>query len=249
MEFSSPCKEVLRIYLAQEKSKTGDQRLLNLRSEVTRQLRTPYSLRKLDAFLDLSLSLAKQRRQHQQFLLDAFLGFIHHLLFGGLWQDDPPGQFMPLDGALIAKESDARKKIMHQTALKLLPFAQELYHIQLARDSYGNQRKAHAIKILGKIWDYYDTKEGMELCLDALKSKSEDLVIDTATTLEEYYSNRKLPLSEEVLKLLENQVKKSKHIYLVMACLRAMTSTGYITKGKSADLLGDWKERNDYPVF
>ena len=31
--------------------------------------------------------------------------------------------------------------------------------------------KAHAIKILGKIWDYYDTKEGMELCQDALKSK------------------------------------------------------------------------------
>ena len=109
--------------------------------------------------------------------------------------------------------------------------------------------KVHAIKILGKIWDYYDTNEGIELCLDALKSKSEDLVIDTAYTLEEYYVNRKLPLSEEVLKLLQSQVKKSKHIYAVMACLKVMTSTGHITNGESEDLLGDWKERNNYPVF
>ncbi|MCB9039340.1 MAG: hypothetical protein H6557_22220 [Lewinellaceae bacterium] len=249
MEFNPLCEEVLRIYLAQEKSKTGDQRLLNLTGKVTRQLRTPYSLRKLDAFLDLSLSLAKERRPYQQFLLDAFLGFLHHLLFDGLWQDDLPSKFMPLDEALIAEESDARKKIMHQTALKLVPFAQELYHIQLPRDSYSNRRKAHAIKILGKIWDYYDTNEGIELCLDALKSKSEDLVIDTAYTLEEYYVNRKLPLSEEVLKLLQSQVKKSKHIYAVMACLKVMTSTGHITNGESEDLLGDWKERNNYPVF
>lgn len=122
MEFNSFCKEVLQIYLDQEESIKGDQQLLNLRSEVTRRLRSPYSLRKLNAFLDLSLSLAKERRRHQHFLLDAFLGFIHHLLFGGLWQDDLPSQFMPLDEALIAKESDSRKKIMHQTALKLVPF-------------------------------------------------------------------------------------------------------------------------------
>jgi len=89
----------------------------------------------------------------------------------------------------------------------------------------------------------------VELCFDALKSKSEDLVIDTATALEEFYTNRKLPLPEGALRLLEGQVKKSKHIYVVMACLKVMTSTGHITKGESEDLLGDWKERNNYPVF
>lgn len=249
MEFGPLGEKVLQIYLAQEKSKRGDQRLLSLSSEVIHQLRNPFSLEKLDAFLNLSLSLAKERRGYQQYLLDAFLGFIHHLLFDGLWTDPLPSQFLPLDEALIAKELDSRRKIMHLTALKLVPFAQELYHIQLARDSYSNQRKAHAIKILGKIWDYYDTQEGMELCLDALNSKSEDLVIDAATTLEEFYTNRKLPLPEETLWLLESQVKKSKHKYAVMACLKVMVSTGHISKERSEELLLDWKERNNHPIF
>ncbi len=249
MQFDSLCKKVLNIYLSQEHSKKGERVLLSLGTEITHELRNPYSLKKLDAFLNLSWSLAKERRKHQQYLLDALLGFIYHFLLDGIWNDPLPSQFMPLDEALIAKESDVRRRIMHQTALKLVRFTQELYHIQLARDSYSNHRKAHAIKIIGKVWDYYDTQEGMELCLDALKSKSEGLVIEAATTMEEFYANRKLPLPEEALRLLQGQVKKSKHKYAVMACLSVMVSTGHISKEKSEELLSDWKERNNHPIF
>ncbi|MCB9296291.1 MAG: hypothetical protein H6559_24715 [Lewinellaceae bacterium] len=84
---------------------------------------------------------------------------------------------------------------------------------------------------------------------DALKSKSEDLIIDAATTLEEFYANRKLPLPEEALRLLEGQVKKSRHKYAVMACLKVMVTTGHISKERSEELLLDWKERNNYPIF
>ena len=45
MEFGPLGEKVLQIYLAQEKSKRGDQCLLSLSSEVIHQLRNPLALR------------------------------------------------------------------------------------------------------------------------------------------------------------------------------------------------------------
>lgn len=248
-KFKELCQQLEKSYHSQAKAKKGNQKLLKWSHEIRQELLKNYSLHKLDIFLSTLLNVAKARKSYQSYILDDCLSFIHIFLLSGLWSDDLPVPSLVLDEKLVEQEENARKKITHQTALKLLPFVIELFQIKLARDAYGNKRKAHVVKILDTIWDYYDTSIGIDLCQEALKSKNEELVVDTTNALLTYHLNLKKPLTEDLIALLNAQVKKTKHLYAARACLHLMQKTNYISEHDTEDQLYDWKERNDYPIF
>ncbi len=248
-KFRQLCQQLEKGYNEQATAKLGNRQLLNWSHDIRKELLQSYSLEKLDIFLAMLLNVAKERKRYQSYILDDCLSFICSFLLSGLWYGDLPVPSLVLNKKLIEQEKDKRKKITHQTALKLLSFVHELFHIELPRDSYANNRKSHVVKILNDIWDYYDTTEGIELCEAALKTKSEALIIDTANALITYHLNLKKTLSKTLVLLLEKQVKKTKHLYAARACLELMKKTKCISEGDYEDELYDWKERNDYPIF
>lgn len=248
-KFRQLCQQLEKGYYSQAKAKKGNQQLIKWSHDIRQELLKYYSLDKFDAFLSMLLDVAKERKNYQSYILDDCLSFIHIFLLSGLWSDDLPVPSLVLDEKLVEQEENPRKKITHQTALKLLPFVGELFQIKLARDAYANKRKAHVVKILDTIWDYYDTSVGIALCYEALKTKTEELVVDTANALTTYHLNLKKPLTKELIALLNMQIKKTKHLYAASACLQLMQKTNYISEHDYENQLYDWKERNDYPIF
>jgi len=247
--FKLKCQNIETAYHSQGEVKRSIDDFIAWSEEICENFKKTYNFEVLDIFLATGLSIASKRRKYQSYILDDFLTTIHRYLFFRLWFQELPETPMVLDKFLVENEKNANHKIMHQRALKVLPFIHELFEIKQPRDSYGNKRKTHAIKILGLIWNFYDTSSGMELCAEALKSKPEDLVVETAEVLTSYHLFRKLPLMKMLIPSLEWQVAKTKHRYVAAQCLDLMKQTKYISEGDCYEQLRDWKIRNDYPFY
>lgn len=221
-EFKLKCQHIETAYHNQEETKRSIDDFIKWSEEICEDFKKTYDFEVLDVFLVTILSIANKRRKYQSYILDNFLETIHRYLFFRLWFQKLPEIPMKLDELLVENEKDSNHKIMHQRALKVLPFIQKLFEIKQPRDSYGNKRKAYAIRILGLIWNFYDTSIGMGLCIKALKTKPEDLVVETAEILTSYHLFRKLPLMEALIPSLEWQVSKTKHKYVAAQCLDLM---------------------------
>ncbi len=248
-DFKQKCLQIEQAYLNQNSTNRKVDDFLKWSKEICEQFINSYNPEVFDIFLSTVLNIGRERKKYQSYILDNFLGTLRLFLFRRLWKEHLPETPMILSNALVETEKNPKHKLMHQRALKMMPFLHELFTIKIPRDSYGNKRKAHAMGLLKLIWDYYDTPTGLEICIEALKTKPEDLVVETAITLTEYHLFRKLPLMEEFIPLLEWQIKHTKHKYVAAQCLDLMKQTKYITEERYRERLYDWKKRNDYPIF
>lgn len=93
---------------------------IRLCDKIIQKFRKHYSLAKLDSYLDLELTVARNRKKYQSYLENHLLGYLHTLFLSKLWNREFPTPLPILNEDLVLKETNPQRKIAHQSALKLL---------------------------------------------------------------------------------------------------------------------------------
>jgi len=91
-----------------------------------------------------------------------------------------------MDAESDSKKSTPEEEQEYLIALKLVDFADELFAMNIPRDSFANKRKALALEMLIPLASHYDISKIFELCLVALKSKKRGLILSGIEFLESY---------------------------------------------------------------
>lgn len=205
----------------------------------------PITLDSLENLFELERKLMNSKGPHKQFVEEhIFKIFSRSTLYCSPKNIDD--KYLVLKEELVEKERDTNEKQKYIFALKLVNFAVEIFNFKKARDSFNSKRKSLLLEILSKLSNYYDFPEALELSLLSLKSKKKDLILAALEFLENYVHNRKIPLSSEIVELLDKIILQTKDRTVAVGVLDLQVKTKHISEFEALSRIEEWKEKNDY---
>jgi len=143
------------------------------------------------------------------------------------------------DGKLRTSEEEQEYLI----ALKLVDFADELFDTNISRDSFVNKRKSLALEMLIPLANHYDIPKIFELCLVALKSKKQGLILSGIEFLENYSDEQNKPLNFDITELLDEIIFKTRDRTIAVAALDVQVQKGHISEFEAMLRIDEWKEK------
>ena len=143
-------------------------------------------------------------------------------------------------------ESDSKKRTSEEEqeyliALKLIDFADELFAMNISRDSFANKRKGLALEMLIALANHYDIPKIFELCLVALKSKKRGLILSGIEFLESYGNDRDEPLNSDIIELLDEIIFETRDHAIAVSALDVQIQKGHISEFEAMSRIDEWK--------
>lgn len=195
-----------------------------------------FSNNDLIPILETTTKICSTKRNLKQVLENELLSLITYLPHK-LWMKQSKGK-----SQYFEKDSQNRE---WQIAQSLIDFSKKIYEINLDRDSFAGKRRGYSIQILESLSNYFDIPEFMELCLKSLKSKSKNEFLDSIECLKEYYKEKNIVPTEDVISIIDKRIEKTKHRVEATGGLILQVETGLISELSALSRLDDWKEKND----
>ena len=130
-----------------------------------------------------------------------------------------------------------------QIAESLIDFAKKIHGIKLDRDAFSGKRRGYSIHILGSLSDYFEVPEFMELCSKSIRSKSKNEFLDSIECLKDYCKERDETPSEELVRVIDRRIEKTKHKSEAVGGLNLLVVTDLISEFEALSRLDEWKER------
>ncbi len=139
------------------------------------------------------------------------------------------------------EKADKKEK----AAIQFIDFAKKLLLVKIPRDAFSGTRKGYAIDLLGKLSDYFEFPEFIEISKKALREKSKQQFFDTIQALEMYFKKRNTTPDEEIVNRIEKRFEKAKTRSEAVGCLSFLVNTGVISELGALDSIDEWKEKNE----
>ncbi|MGB1241667.1 MAG: hypothetical protein ACPG49_04045, partial [Chitinophagales bacterium] len=195
--------------------------------------KTELSLDTLDAILDLTLKVANTNSQtSKQRLEEELLRAIGSLSYH-LWREE---------GVLLKRTGGT---LNGDVANKLVKFAQEIYQIKISREAFAGKRRAYAVEIIGRLaLRFSDVPEFFEMAKQSLKSKSKPEFLGAIEALEMYCEEREESIDDEIIKILDKRILKTKHRSEAVGALNLQIKAGVIDEFDALSEIDKWKEKN-----
>lgn len=187
----------------------------------------------LQIILATILTVAQSQKKYKQILEEEFLRYIYYFpnhLFGKRSSKD-----IKIAETVASKESIVRQ---------LKEFVKQLFTIKIPRDAFAGKRKGYAIKLLGKLAEYFDVPEFIPTCKTALKTKSKTQFLLIMEALEAYYLKKAVVLDKEIIALLDKRLIKAKDRTEAICCLLLQVKTNTISEMEALGRIDTWKEEN-----
>ncbi|SLM30322.1 conserved hypothetical protein [Desulfamplus magnetovallimortis] len=145
-------------------------------------------------------------------------------------------------------ESDIKKRTSEEEqeyliALKLVDFAEELFAMNISRDSFANKRKGLALEMLIALANHYDIPKIFELCSIALKSKKRELILSGIEFLESYGNDQDEPLHSDTIEILDEIIFDTRDRTIAVSALDIQIQKGHIGEFEAMSRLDEWKEK------
>jgi len=197
----------------------------------------------LEPIIGLERKLISAKGPHKQFLEER----VFQALFTSALYCAPERsgkKRMTLDPSLIERSTSVQERQRHLMALKLVSFSIEVLQLQNPRDAFNNKRKGLAMDLIGRVADYYDIPEAIDLCLTALQSNKKTLVLAAAEFYQNYRRGRDMSLTPEMVERLDDIISKTKDRSVAVTALSLQVEAGLISELEALSRIDDWKERN-----
>jgi hypothetical protein len=112
--------------------------------------------------------------------------------------------------------------------LEIEKFAVDSYRYKRSRDSFGGQRRACVLGIMGHLRNFFKDTKGFELAVESLKSKSRAELNAAFDFLREYYLSLEVEPEPEIIEKLYKIVDRTDKRAIASGALSVLVDTGVI---------------------
>ena len=212
------CHEIYTLFFSDTKEDTR-QRRAKTNKLATYFFHHPMTFDELKHVCELERKLVYVKGTHKAFIEDKLFFLLTEAAIGSV-SDSPAKPLVVLSEERIACEQNADTQHRYRMAWSLIAFAEEIFDINITRDSFNSKRKVLILELLMPLSYEYDIPEAYTLSLACLQSKKPEVIWAACEYLETSCKNHGQPLGKEAVELLDTIIRRAKDRAVVAKATR-----------------------------
>lgn len=127
---------------------------------------------------------------------------------------------------------------------RLLGLVQEIIELRDDHSNGSNLRRSGALKLLGKMINYYCIPFAKNMFIDSINSKNKDEQYEALRGLENYYETTEDEIEDDLVNTLNDIMTDTDDRSVASTCLQIQMNAGIIDEMTALFEMDDWKEEH-----